>query len=299
MRSVDSPDPQTILDRTAASSGSVLPLPRLLLVFAHPDDEVLAMGARMERLAESRLFTVTDGTPRDGADARDHGFSTLEAYRAARQRELGCALRDADLSEAVLVAAPGMPVPDQTAALHLRELTAAITELVRQLQPEAVLTHPYEGGHPDHDACAFAVQLALERAFRGPVQGTRQAPGPVVLEAPFYHAGDSGSLRTGSFLEGTTSAATRVCELSPEQQASKRRRLACFGSQVETLSQFKVSHELFRIAPQYDFTRPPHPGQLFYEQFPWGMTGQRFRELATLAQEAEPQANPALATSQA
>ena len=38
--------------------------------------------------------------------------------------------------------------------------------------------------------------------------------------------------------------------------------------------------ERFRPAPNYDFTRPPHAGQLFYEKFNWGMTGEQWRALA-------------------
>ena len=257
----------------------------------------------MERLANSRILTLTDGTPTDGADVRHHGFSSLEAYRAARQAELGCVLRDASLPETVLGIAPNVPVPDQTAALHLRELTAAVARFIRDFQPEAVLTHPYEGGHPDHDACAFVVHAAVRRGSRLNAETSMQASEPfivpLILEAPFYHAGEDGSMRTGAFLSGATTGATLLCELSPEQQATKLRRLACFRSQAETLAQFEVRHELFRVAPRYDFTRPPHPGQLLYERFPWGMTGERFRELAALAQHRPIHAEPGLTASPA
>jgi len=41
--------------------------------------------------------------------------------------------------------------------------------------------------------------------------------------------------------------------------------------------------ERFRAAPVYDFTQAPHPGKLFYENFDWGMTGERWRDLAAEA----------------
>ena len=270
---------QALLERVAAPTGSPLPVPRLLLVLAHPDDEVLAFGARLERLRNAHLLTATDGAPADGADAHHHGFASLEAYRAARQQELACALAHAGVSERIaspLAGVAGAPVPDQTAALHLAGLTLAVRSALRAFAPEAVLTHPYEGGHPDHDACAFAVHMAL----RLEEQAAGQANVPLLLEAPFYHAGEGGRMRTGAFLETWPSPATLVCPLSASEQANKRARLACFTSQAETLAQFGVAEELFRIAPRYDFTRPPHPGQLFYEQFPWGMQGERFRGLA-------------------
>ena len=46
-----------------------------------------------------------------------------------------------------------------------------------------VLTHAYEGGHPDHDAVAFAVHRAARRTSAA------------VVEMPFYHAGPDGVAR--------------------------------------------------------------------------------------------------------
>ncbi len=287
------PNATAVLDRVAAPAGSALPLPRLLVVLAHPDDEVLALGGRLERLAGSRLLTVTDGTPRDGADAQHHGFPTLEAYRAARRGELSSAFRHAGLSLAtveLLDESEGVPVPDQTASLQLPAITLAVAHAIVHFAPEAVLTHPYEGGHPDHDACAFAVHTAVrlherlkaQRRNYPEAQGN-DSPHPVILEAPFYHAAPDGSMATGTFRDDWTSPATRTCSLSPEEGGRKAARLACFTSQAETLAQFSVIEELFRIAPEYDFTLPPHPGTLFYEQFPWGMQGDRFRTLAAKA----------------
>ena len=279
-------DTRALLKRIAAPAGSEAPLPRLLLVLAHPDDEVLALGGRLERLAHSRILTVTDGAPADGADARHHGFPSLDAYRAARQEELAAALADAGLTPQVLLPTddlPPVPVSDQTAAHHLVALSRAVARVVTAFAPEAVLTHPYEGGHPDHDACALAVHAGVALSQRMRASGEIPGRAPLIVETPFYHTGENGSMRTGVFLESTEAAPSVKAELSPEEQENKRRRLACFRSQAETLAQFESKRELFRIAPAYDFTAPPHTGTLFYEQFPWGMSGARFRELAAEA----------------
>lgn len=266
-----------LLDRAAGvRPGEV---PRALVVFAHPDDEILAIGGQLERWRNAVFVTATDGAPADGADARQHGFASLQRYREARRQELHRAFADAALPLSLLrqiELEDGSPIPDQQAALSLVELTRAVARLYDEVRPEVVVTHPYEGGHPDHDACAFAVHTAARVLGRGDL---------LIVEAPSYHAGPNGIV-TGEFLpySGTGGERQRVLS-SPEQQA-KLRRLACFASQQETLALFGCEVELMREAPAYDFLQAPHAGELFYEQFPWGMTGARFRELAASAAAA-------------
>src|SRR3954466_10614255 len=65
---------------------------KLLLVVAHPDDDILGAGALLARLPWTRIVYVTDGAPRDGRDARGHGFAGPEDYAAARRREALAAL---------------------------------------------------------------------------------------------------------------------------------------------------------------------------------------------------------------
>jgi hypothetical protein len=59
--------------------------------------------------------------------------------------------------------------------------------------------------------------------------------------------------------------------------------LDCFVTQQRVVAGFKLEEERFRRAPVYDFSQPPHPGQLFYENFAWGITGLRWRERAAVA----------------
>ena len=64
----------------------------LMIVAAHPDDDVIGAGALMARIPRVRVVYATDGAPRDGRDARAHGFADVAAYAAARQREARAAL---------------------------------------------------------------------------------------------------------------------------------------------------------------------------------------------------------------
>jgi LmbE family N-acetylglucosaminyl deacetylase len=242
---------------------------RVLIVAAHPDDEVIGLGAQLPFLPQARILHVTDGAPRDGRDVAAHGFPDCAAYAAARRRELAAALALAGIGAG---AAWTLGLPDQEASLHLLEITRRITAAIAETGAEIVVTQAYEGGHPDHDATAFAVQAALQHA-------------PTTLfEMAGYHAGPQG-IAVGDFLPGTGEAGVTLA-LSPGQAALKRRMLDCFATQRQVLAAFPVGAERLRPAPRYDFTRPPHPGRLFYENFPWGMTGERFRRLTAEAHGA-------------
>jgi LmbE family N-acetylglucosaminyl deacetylase len=201
-------------------------------------------------------------------DARALGLDTPSAYARKRQQELLAAMAITEVGPAQLRA---LGISDQEAARQLPELTISLLEVFRAILPEVILTHPYEGGHPDHDATAFAVHHAchLLRREGGEV--------PVTLEMTFYHL-DAGISRVGCFLpNGETGTSV---QLAAEEVIRKRQMLGCFATQRASLSGFPVGVERFRVAPTYDFTEPPHADGLYYEQFAWGMTGEEWRRLA-------------------
>ena len=227
---------------------------RWLAVVAHPDDEVLGCGALLSRLPDVDVVHVTDGAPRDGGDARRHGFDTPEAYAAARWREARAAL--------VLAGVPeerhhGFGIADQGAAHALADVARRLLPVVARAG--AVLTHAYEGGHPDHDAVAFAVHAAVRLAG---------ATVPV-YEMPFYHAAPEGWARQ-VFLPGEGGAPHGLA-LSEAERHLKHRMAACHATQGATLAGFALDRELYRLAPPHDFARRPHGGDLLYERHGWGL----------------------------
>jgi LmbE family N-acetylglucosaminyl deacetylase len=253
------------------------------IVVAHPDDEVLGVGTLLPHLENLRaIIHVTDGAPRRGPDAANAGVSTWQEYAALRRREFEAAVAAAGVKNAQLIC---LEYPDQEASFHLRQLTRRIARIFRQLRLRVVFTHPYEGGHPDHDACAAAVRFACSLLLR-------RRP-PEVLEFASYHSSPYGGVETECFLGWIapgrrhktivcpTAMWTRV--LSDVQRRKKLDMLSRYASQQAVLSQFPIRQEPIRMAPDYDFTKPPHPGKLNYENFDWGMDGQRWRRLVRSA----------------
>ncbi len=231
---------------------------------AHPDDETIGAGASLHLFDRCLLVHVTDGAPRNLADARRAGFADAAGYAAQRRSELAAALKAGG-------AAPQMAsldVPDQGASACMAVLASRLAELLVQNRIGTVLTHAYEGGHPDHDATACAVHRAA-----------RLCPEtPSIIEFASYHADPAGGIATGRFLaNGPDSTAIA---LGFAERGTRRRMLDCFVTQRATLAAFSADQEAFRPAPAYDFTQPPHIGTLYYEHFDWGMTGPAWRILA-------------------
>jgi LmbE family N-acetylglucosaminyl deacetylase len=234
------------------------------LVVAHQDDETLALGARFAHLNRLTLIHITDGAPRVMRDAQAAGFGTREAYAAARRRELDAALAAAGARPERRL---GYDIVDQEVVLNLPVLTESlIADLAGQA---AVITHPYEGGHPDHDGAAFAVQTACTRLGDA---------APLRLEFAGYHLGPKGPA-TGVFFEGDGV----VCAADDADRQRKRAALAAYPSQVDVLALFPEADERLRLAPTYDFAAPPPPGRALYDRYGWALTSARWRELAAEA----------------
>ena len=244
-------------------------LQRLMIVVAHPDDETMALGGQLWRMPDALLLHVTDGAPRDGEDARRHGFAVLGDYAAARQGELAAALIT---GQAAGVRTAAIGLPDKEAVHSLTQLSRQLLQLMRQELPAAVLTHAYEGGHPDHDAAAFAVHAACRLLTA--------ADRPAIIEMPFYHLHD-GEMVTGRFLPSSSREIT--VPLGKSEIRRKHLMAECFRTQREMLGYFDLSPERFRPAPAYDFREPPYFGTLLYETFGWGITGADWRKHAEKA----------------
>lgn len=264
-----SPSPLPFSALSAIASGKDV---NALVLIAHPDDETIAVGGRLWSWPSTSLVHLTQGAPLDPSFANNAGFADPQTYAAARARELGCALQAAGVSTTNCYQ---LGYVDQETCFHLPHIVREVTALIEKLEPSVIITHAYEGGHPDHDSAAFVAQAACDSL------AARARPAPPIVEAPFYHCAGS-SLAICEFLP-IAGIMELELELDASQRAAKQDMLACFESQREILAPFPTDRERYRMAPRYDFEQPPHDGPLNYEIRGWPVTGAAWREQARAA----------------
>ena len=268
-------EPSVAMPRSEVADAFVGNLPRppissVMIVAAHPDDELIGAGGHLACWPGLTVVHVTDGAPREGQYAQRLGFSDPAAYAGARRREAESALAIVGLAPERIIA---LGFKDQEASLHLPDLSRHLLALFVAERPDVIVTHAYEGGHPDHDATCFAVQAACRLAERD-----EEAPARVEMSSYF---GRDGIRITSCFL--SLDPPSNAVSLTAESRECKHRMLACHRSQREIIRLFPVGIENFRRAPIYDFRAAPHSGRLFYEYHDLGMDGARWRALAAAA----------------
>lgn len=239
------------------------------IVAAHPDDETVGMGARLPNFGDATLIHLTDGAPEDLHDAHRAGYPDAAAYRRARAHELDAALE-------ALNARPRriqLGLQDGAAAFQLAELSRRLAEALAGC--ELAFTHAYEGGHPDHDAAAFAVQSACRLLER------RNRPSPLRIEFAGYHCA-GGERVTGRFWPDPARPPVEP-RIRADALRRKRAALRRFASQAAVLAWFAPEREPYRLAPDYRFDEPPPPGHALYDAWGWEMTSLRWRAEAVAA----------------
>jgi N-acetylglucosamine malate deacetylase 2 len=241
-------------------------LGRTLVIVAHPDDECVAFGAVLQRMAGPKIAYCTDGAPLDAYFWQER-YGSREKYADLRREETRQALSAVGISEVAFLA----DYPDAQGQFIDQELYRALPlayRLLRQMiaveGATALLTLAYEGGHPDHDSCNFLTsQLAAEA-------------GIPAFEAPLYHrAGWIGEGINRRGLQRFVRETGDEIDIAPTEVELQRKRTMCeqYPSQGNFLGFFDIRREVLRPMAPYDYSRPPHEGTLNYEAWRWHMTG--------------------------
>ncbi|WP_443262252.1 PIG-L deacetylase family protein [Streptomyces sp. SDT5-1] len=156
----------------------------VLVVTAHPDDEVFAHGAAIATLSRqgSRVVLCTAS----GGEAAEHGATSSAEARRRRAARLDAACTTLGVSawdwlaEGRWTDTAGRPTPGSLTSAPLADLTQAVSARIHETLPDVVLTVGPDGltGHPDHILIHQAVTSAAI-SCRVPALGSYLLPADI------------------------------------------------------------------------------------------------------------------------
>jgi LmbE family N-acetylglucosaminyl deacetylase len=215
---------------------------RPLIFVAHPDDETLACGGLLQRMTSSAVVFATDGAAPHYGFARK--FGTLKEYSEARFQEAAQALAHVpNCSFQRLTKPDGSHFVDEHLFHNLRDAVHSLCAIARAWSPDALLSHAYEGGHIDHDACSFIARHAAA-ALSIPC-----------FEFPLYYDGPDGKSIFQKFRDA--GPAPLEWHLTEVEIACRRKMLAAYKTQPGLDAIFQLATERIRPADHANFSVAP------------------------------------------
>lgn len=229
----------------------------LVAVFAHPDDEVFAMGGTIARhTARGGRFALYCATAGEAGGASGLPVASREELGAVRRAELIEGLRVLGASDVVFGGRPDGAL----GAADADQLVGDIVRFLRERRPHIVVTFGPEGaptGHPDHRAISRAATAAFFLAARTSEYPEQLAAGlrPHAAARLYYVTWPAPPLDRPNRHEGIP-ATTRIG--SPATHDAELRSFMAHRSQRDHLESFKRDC----LTPTEDFALvagPPEP----------------------------------------
>lgn len=148
----------------------------ILVIFAHPDDESHGPGGTLAKYAAEGIRVHYLCATRGEAGTVDNRFlQNGRSIAELRTAELGQAAAELGLAHVSFLGYRDSGMEGTPHNLHLESLYAAaldevaerITEYIRLLRPDVIITHDQYGwyGHPDHIKCYHATLRAYEMLY--------------------------------------------------------------------------------------------------------------------------------------
>lgn len=143
---------------------------KVLVIAAHPDDEVLGMGGTIAKLTtegkEVNVLIVTDGSSSQYRDADN----LIEIIEAKKQETRRCA----DVLDVKEIYYGGLPDMKLDCTPHI-EINQVIEQVVDKIKPDAVFTHFWGDVNADH-----------QNVYKSTLVAVRPVMGQVVKELFCY-----------------------------------------------------------------------------------------------------------------
>ncbi|MDD4616959.1 MAG: PIG-L family deacetylase [Alphaproteobacteria bacterium] len=223
---------------------------RILILAAHPDDEVVGCAACIGR-ARTQGASVSVLYLTDGCIARETLWPWQRKRHARRVERRRNEAEDAATAMGILPVGWGVRSARELWP-QLPQVFGEVQTAIAQFRPDQIWVPAYEGGNPDHDGLN-AVGAKLKQRLS-------------VLEFSEYNFFE-GKVRSQTF--AATDESTQVVSLTPAEKAFKKSMLEIYESERGNLSAICTHQETYRPLANYDYSLPPHQGTLGYTRFQW------------------------------
>lgn len=140
--------------------------PRVLGIFAHPDDETICAGGTLAKYASAGADVRVVSLTRGGAgQIRDAGVATRATLKEVREKEAEAAGNELGLTQVRCLDHRDGGLAD----IDSRDLIRLASDLLGEIAPDVVITFGPEGisGHTDHIAVGAAVTAACHELPSG------------------------------------------------------------------------------------------------------------------------------------
>ena len=223
---------------------------KVLLIFAHPDDEIVGLFTFINRKKKRGIsfvtFFLTNGVmPREKMwFFKRNSYSSILSQRILEMKKSMTAIGIKNYTY--------QNIPSRTLKDNIEPSIYRINKLINKHKIDTLFAPAYEGGHQDHDAANFISSKFVNKLS--------------VYEYSEYNF-FSNKVNSNHFIN--LSGKENNIYLDEHEKKEKIEALKIYESEKMNLNYLSFDKECYRSLLKYDYSKPPHSGILFYRRFSW------------------------------
>ena len=219
----------------------------ILFIATHPDDELVGAAFIIKRVLLKKNLIIF--FPTNGVLSKEEMWfwdkRKYEEKKNLRNEEMKKSLRYLGVKKFFK-----QDIPTRKLKENIKKTFKKINILIKNYKIDTIFCPAYEGGHQDHDISNFIC--------------SRLRNNSKIYEYAEYNF-SKGKINCNEFIKSTKNEVT--IKLSEKEKSEKIRLLEIYNSEKGNLDYLKLDKECYRKLYDYDYSKSPHPGTLFYRRF--------------------------------
>ena len=219
----------------------------ILFISPHPDDELVGATFIIKKILLKKNLIIF--FPTNGVLSKDEmWFWDKKKYKEKKK------IRNEEMRKSLKILGVKkffkQDIPTRKLKENIEKTFKKINFLVKDHKIDTIFCPAYEGGHQDHDVTNF-ICSRLRKCSK-------------IYEYAEYNF-SKGQINCNEFVNPTKNEIT--IKLSEKEKKEKIKLLEIYNSEKGNLNYLKLKKECYRKLYDYDYSKPPHLGKLFYRRF--------------------------------